>query len=236
MKCNEFVSLCADHGLNLNEDQIQQFLQYATLLKEWNEKMNLTAITELEEIMDKHFYDSLLPSFTNTISGNLCDVGAGAGFPSVPLKIAYPDLEVVILEPLAKRITFLNTVIETLNLKKITCFHERAEDYAKVHRESFDFVTARAVANLTMLSELCIPLVKKGGLFLAMKGSNAIEEEKEAIYAIETLGCIKEKEEIRYLNDGSMRTNLFYRKVKNTGKAYPRPFGKMKKSPLIKEK
>lgn len=236
MKVEEFVSLCADHGLRLSDSQIQQYLHYAELLKQWNEKMNLTAITELEEVFDKHFYDSLLPSFTTELKGQLCDVGAGAGFPSVPLKIAYPELSVTILEPLAKRITFLDEVIEQLGLQKIHCYHQRAEDYAKEHRETFDLVTARAVANLPMLAELCIPLVKKGGLFLAMKGSSGLEEDQAARYAIEMLGCVKEKEEVRHLKDGSTRINLFYRKVKNTGKSYPRPFGKIKKNPLCKEK
>lgn len=236
MKIEELKKQCAEHGLELSELQLEQFLTYARLLKEWNEKMNLTGITELEEVLDKHFYDSLLPFFTYRMTGTLCDVGAGAGFPSIPLKIAYPELKITILEPLAKRITFMNAVIEELQLKEIQCYHQRAEDYAKDYRETFDMVTARAVANLPMLSELCIPLVKKEGLFVAMKGANGLEEDKEAAYAIKTLGCVLEKYEERKLNDGSSRINLFYRKKRNTPKAYPRSFGKIKKDPLIKEK
>jgi len=236
MKVDEFKTLCADHGLVLSEVQVQQFIRYAVMLKEWNEKMNLTGITELEEVLDKHFFDSLLPFFSLNLKGTLCDVGAGAGFPSVPLKIAYPDLEITILEPLAKRITFLNAVIDDLGLKKIQCYHERAEDYAKDHRESFDYVTARAVANLPMLAELCVPLVKKDGLFVAMKGSSGLEEDLQAAFAMSCLGAKLNKQEIRHLSDGSTRINLFYLKVKNTPKQYPRPFAKIKKNPLIKEK
>ncbi len=234
MKLEEFKISCKDQGLELNQKQIDQFIRYQELLKEWNEKMNLTGITELEEVLDKHFYDSLLPSFQVELGNSLCDVGAGAGFPSIPLKIAYPELEVTILEPLNKRVIFMNAVIEELKLEKISCFNKRAEDYAKENRESFDVVTARAVANLVMLAELCIPLVKVGGVFLAMKGSNGLEEDEEASFAIKTLGCEKEKEETRYLNDGSTRINLVYRKIKNTHHVYPRPFSKIKKSPLVK--
>ncbi len=237
MKVEDFKKRCAAHGLTLTEKQLEQFLVYAAMLKEWNEKMNLTGITELEEVLNKHFYDSLLPSFSVLFHGSLCDVGAGAGFPSIPLKIAYPDLEVTILEPLGKRITFLNAVITELGLNKICCYHERAEDYAKENRECFDIVTARAVAHLPVLAELCIPLVKKNGLFLAMKGSQGQSEAKEADFAIKTLGCVLKKQEQVDLEDGSLRVNLYYQKVRNTEKTYPRPYGRIKKSPLLnKEK
>lgn len=232
MKLEEFTQLCQDNGLKLSSNQVQQFCKYAELLKTWNEMMNLTAIVDFEEVLDKHFYDSLLPSFTTSIEGNLCDVGSGAGFPSIPLKIAYPDLHITILEPLSKRIKFLEEVILQLNLSNVTCLHERAEDYGQKNREYFDIVTARAVANLNMLSELCIPLVKKEGLFLAMKGANGLVESEEAEKAIKTLGCQLEKAESRSLNDGSTRINLFYRKVKETPKQYPRAFAKIKKCPL----
>lgn len=232
MKLDEFIETCSKQGLELTENQIQQFCRYAELLKEWNEKMNLTAIVEFEEVLDKHFYDSLLPSFTTSITGHLCDVGSGAGFPSIPLKIAYPELEITILEPLKKRVTFLETVKQELNLTKVHCLDVRAEDYAMKNRETFDVVTARAVANLNMLAELCIPLVKKEGLFLAMKGANGMEEYKNALSATTKLGCELIKEETRTLNDGSSRINLFYRKVKSTPLQYPRMFAKIKKSPL----
>ncbi|MBE6107264.1 MAG: 16S rRNA (guanine(527)-N(7))-methyltransferase RsmG [Erysipelotrichaceae bacterium] len=232
MKKEEFIQRCKENGLELTDHQIQQFEIYASTLKEWNEKMNLTAITEFEEVLDKHFYDSLLPSFSSSIKGTLCDVGTGAGFPSIPLKIAYPELNIVMIEPLGKRVTFLKEVVRVLELEHVECINARAEDYAKDHRECFDVVTARAVANLRMLSELCIPLVKKGGLFLAMKGSSGLEEDKEAAHALKTLGCTLEKTEERHLNDGSSRVNLFYRKTKSTPVQYPRQFAKIKKNPL----
>lgn len=232
MKLEEFKEACSKQGLELTEVQIKQFCQYAELLKEWNEKMNLTAIVEFEEVLDKHFYDSLLPSFTTKIEGHLCDVGSGAGFPSIPLKIAYPELEITILEPLKKRVTFLEAVKKELGLTDVNCLDVRAEDYAVKNRECFDVVTARAVANLNMLAELCIPLVKKEGIFLAMKGANGMEEYNGALRATTKLGCELFKEETRTLNDGSSRINLFYRKVKSTPTEYPRMFAKIKKNPL----
>ncbi len=232
MRKEEFIQCCKDNGLELTEHQIEQYEVYAKTLKEWNEKMNLTAITEFEEVLDKHFYDSLLPSFSASLKGTLCDVGSGAGFPSIPLKIAYPELKIVIVEPLGKRVTFLKEVVRVLGLEQVECINARAEDIAKEKRECFDVVTARAVANLRMLSELCIPLVKKDGLFLAMKGSNGLEEDKEATHALHVLGCKLEKSEERHLNDGSTRVNLFYRKVKATPVQYPRQFAKIKKNPL----
>lgn len=232
MKKEEFIQSCKENGLELTDKQIQQYETYAQLLKEWNEKMNLTAITEFEEVLDKHFYDSLLPSFSSSIQGTLCDVGSGAGFPSIPLKIAYPELKIVIIEPLGKRVTFLKEVVRVLGLESVECINARAEDYAKQDRECFDIVTARAVANLRMLSELCIPLVKKDGLFLAMKGSNGLEEDHDAAHALKVLGVQLEKTEERHLNDGSTRVNLFYRKKRNTPVQYPRQFAKIKKNPL----
>ncbi|MBP3398755.1 MAG: 16S rRNA (guanine(527)-N(7))-methyltransferase RsmG [Erysipelotrichaceae bacterium] len=232
MKLEEFIQCCKENGLDLSEKQINQYKTYAELLKEWNEKMNLTAITEFEEVLDKHFYDSLLPSFSSSIQGTLCDVGSGAGFPSIPLKIAYPELNIVIIEPLGKRVTFLKEVVRVLELENVECMNERAEDVAKTQRECYDVVTARAVANLRMLSELCIPLTKKGGLFLAMKGSNGLEEDREAAHALKVLGCTLEKYEERHLNDGSTRVNLFYRKTRSTPVQYPRQFAKIKKNPL----
>lgn len=228
----DFIKECSKNGIQLSELQIQQFDRYAKLLIEWNKKMNLTAITDYDEIYEKHFFDSILPSFVFEMNGHLCDVGAGAGFPSIPLKIVYPNLKVTIVETLGKRITFLNHLVESLELKDVTCVHARAEEYALIYRESFDIVSARAVANLTMLSELCIPLVKKGGTFLAMKGSSASMEENDAKKAIEVLGCSLDKKQMVELSDGSKRVNLFYRKIKETPKKYPRSFAQIKKNPL----
>lgn len=231
MELKEFIDICANNKIDLSEKQINQFIEYAELLKSWNEKINLTAITELEEVLEKHFLDSLMPSFHEELSGVLCDVGAGAGFPSIPLKIAYPHLSVIILEPIGKRVNFLNELVKKLELKDVIIKNVRAEDYAKEHREEFDIVTARAVSNLQILSELCIPLVKHDGLFIAMKGSNGMNEAKDAEKAISKLGCKLESVQEEELNE-AIRINLFYRKTKKTPTEYPRAYGRIKKDPL----
>ena len=163
----DFALYLQKNGIILNEYQQKQFEIYAALLTQWNQKMNLTAIKEENAVYEKHFLDSIYPLIDIPLQGKLCDVGAGAGFPSLPMKIVQPDLEVTIVEPLGKRITFLTHLCAELALD-VKLVNARAEDYVKQKRESFDIVTARAVANLPMLSELCIPLVKKQGLFLAM--------------------------------------------------------------------
>ena len=226
-----FVQRLEEKGYVLTKRQQDQFAMYAKMLASWNEKMNLTAIVEEHAVYEKHFYDSLLP-FLTVEAKTLCDVGAGAGFPSIPVKILHPELEVVILEPLAKRIRFLEELCEELQLSGVRCLHERAEDYALKHRESFDIVSARAVAALPVLSELCLPLVKVGGLFIAMKGPGAKEEVLLAQQAIEKLGACLEKQEETRLSDGSLRINLFYRKQRETDKRYPRNYGQIKKHPL----
>ena len=227
-----FYEVLKQHQIILTEQQKQQFYDYAVMLAEWNEKMNLTAITEINEVYEKHFLDSLLPSFDVKLEGSFCDVGAGAGFPSIPLKIVYPQLKVTIVETLGKRITFLSELCKKLGLTDMTLVHERAEIYALTHRESFDVVSARAVANLRLLSELCIPLVKQGGIFLAMKGANAAQKCEDAQKALKTLGVKKEAEFEVHLSDQAKRVNYVFRKVKATPKQYPRAFAKMKKNPL----
>lgn len=228
----DFFKVLAEHGIQLHERQLQQFEKYASMLIEWNQKMNLTAITDLDEIYEKHFLDSILPSFDWKLQGSFCDVGAGAGFPGIPLKIIYPDLELTIVETLGKRITFLNALCEKLKLDGVACVHARAEDYAKEHRESFDIVSARAVANLPLLSELCIPLVKQHGSFLALKGANGDEEYALAEKAIRLLGCELKQRDVHTLSDGSQRINFVFEKTRLTPKKYPRPFAQMKKNPL----
>lgn len=228
----DFSRILAEKGCILNEVQIKQFEQYKDLLIEWNQKMNLTAITQEDEIYEKHFLDCILPSFEVPLSGSLCDVGAGAGFPSIPLKIVYPSLSITIVEPLGKRCTFLRHLVQTLELEDVRIENERAEDYAKEHRESFDFVSARAVANMAMLAELCIPLVKMNGVFLALKGQNGEQEYSECKNSIKKLGCSVEKQFIQTLVDGSTRVNFVFRKVKSTPSKYPRMFSQIKKSPL----
>lgn len=228
---NKFKNQLEEKGLFINEIQLEQFRKYAKLLVEWNEKMNLTNITALDEIYEKHFYDSILPSFDIQIHGNLCDVGAGAGFPSIPLKIMYPDLKVTIIETLGKRVTFLNELCKELQLNDVTCIHARAEECQDL-RESFDFVTARAVANMPLLCELCIPLVKVGGTFVVMKGASGLEEYEESKKALRVLGCECTHTFSRKLSDGSLRIHFECNKIHKTPSQYPRSFAKIKKNPL----
>lgn len=179
-------------GIELSEHQLAQFKLYYELLVEWNEKMNLTAITDQEEVYLKHFFDSLTASFHFDFSQPLtvCDVGAGAGFPSIPLKIVYPHLQMTIVDSLKKRVTFLNHLADELNLTEIAFYHDRAENFGKnkKFRESFDAVLSRAVARSSVLSELCLPLVKVGGDLIMMKGANFQEEKKASEAAVEVLG------------------------------------------------
>lgn len=231
-KREDFATILAQKGLQLDARQLQQFDTYMHLLIEWNEKMNLTAITQPDEIYEKHFLDCILPSFEVPLQKSICDVGAGAGFPSIPLKIAYPELAVTIVEPLGKRVQFLTHLVEALQLEQVTLVNARAEDFAKEHRERYDVVSARAVANMPMLAELCIPLVKVDGIFLALKGQQGDEEYALAKKGIETLGCVMEKRFVQTLVDGSTRVNFVFRKVKATPKKYPRAFAQIKKAPL----
>ena len=205
---------------------------YLELLLEWNRKMNLTAIRDPQEVIEKHFYDCLLPLKTGLIQGSVCDVGSGAGFPSVVWKIAEPQLSVTIVEPTGKRCLFLNEVIRTLRLEDITVCSERAEDYVKTHREAYDVVTARAVASLPVLAELCIPLVKINGLFAPMKGARGPEEAEEAVHAVQVLGGKQELVQKCGLHTGDIRYNLYYRKVRSTPPQYPRSYAQIKKKPL----
>lgn len=232
MTLEELRQKAGELGISLTDEMLSQLSQDAVLLREWNEKMNLTAITEPEEVYQKHFLDSLIPLGEAEIHGTVCDVGSGAGFPGIIWAIACPDLKLVLLEPTGKRVAFLNEVISQLKLQNVIAVNERAEDYAKQHRESFDAVTARAVAPLPVLAELCIPLLKKNGLFIAMKGSRGREEAAEARHAVSVLGAENEKMVDTSLETGDLRTNLIYRKVKSTPAEYPRPYARIHKKPL----
>ncbi len=205
---------------------------YYKELVETNEHLNLTAITDYEEVYIKHFYDSLLLTKVIDIDNkNLCDVGSGAGFPGILLAI-FTNCKVVIIDALQKRITFLNNLINKLNLDNVEAIHVRAEDYVKEKRSSFDIVTARAVAKLNILAELCLPLVKVGGYFVALKGSNE-EELKEATNAIAILGARLEKTFTFNLpNNYGVRQIYLFKKVKECNKKYPRSFAKIKNNPL----
>ena len=227
----DFENLLAQHQVFLTDWQKQQFFRYAKLLIEYNQKINLTAIVNEAEIYEKHFYDSFLPALIYPMQGSLCDVGAGAGFPSLPLKIIYPDLKITIIEPLKKRIKFLEVLKSELKLD-VNLVNERAEVYSKTNREKFDIVTARAVAQLPILIELCGALVKKEGVFLALKGQAAHFEVEKAIYAAETMGLKLEKIHQQALNQEINRYNIIYRKIKATPKKYPRQFALIKKKSL----
>lgn len=238
MNEEQFLKGLKDHGIELNQVQLDQFTTYFEQLIEWNEKMNLTAITGELDVYLKHFYDSISASFYIDLNGRktICDVGAGAGFPSIPLKICYPELQVTIVDSLNKRIGFLEHLADKLKLENVEFVHARAEDFGqnKKYREKFDIVTARAVARLSVLSELCVPLVKKGGIFVAMKGSAAEDELTDAKKALSVLGAeFKEKHSFLLPVEESDRNIFVFTKVKTTPGRYPRKPGIPNKSPIL---
>jgi 16S rRNA (guanine527-N7)-methyltransferase len=224
-------------GISLDEGQIEQFLIYYELLIEWNGFMNLTAITEFDEVCTKHFIDSI--SLCKCIDCNsdisLIDIGTGAGFPAIPLKIAFPKLKVTMIDSLGKRVKFLNEVIDKLGMTDIEAFHGRAEDFAKpdIMREKFDVCVSRAVANLSTLSEYCLPYVKVGGSFVSYKSERISEELKNAGKAIDMLGGAVDRQVEFTLPDSDIYRNLvMIKKVKTTPKKFPRKAGVPSKEPL----
>lgn len=231
---DKFIAGLNNIGIMLNDNQIQQFLTYYELLVEKNKVMNLTAITEYEEVIEKHFLDSLqIAKYIELNGKSLIDIGTGAGFPGIPLKIAFPHLEVVLLDSLNKRIKFLDDVILELGLRNIKTLHGRAEDFGKKveYREQFDYCVSRAVANLSSLSEYCIPFVKKEGYFIPYKSGNIDAELSSANKAVFLLGGKLEKVE-RFSLENSQRSFVFIKKVNNTAKKYPRKAGLPTKEPL----
>ena len=224
-------------GIILTDKQREQFDRYYELLIEWNKVMNLTGITDYDEVILKHFIDSLMLSEICDMSNvsAMIDVGTGAGFPGIPIKIVYPHINAILLDSLNKRMKFLNTVIEELGLESVQTLHGRAEDYARKteYRESFDLCVSRAVANLSTLSEYCIPFVKKDGTFISYKGGDSDEEVKQAERAVDLLGGKVETIHKFTLPGTDMgRTLVEIEKIKNTPRRYPRKAGQPAKEPL----
>lgn len=234
---NKFDNELEKMNIRLTDDQKSQFDLYYELLIEWNRVMNLTGITDYDEVNLKHFTDSLTISRIIDMAqiNTLIDVGTGAGFPGIPIKIAFPHIKVYLLDSLNKRIKFLNEVIKKLGLKNIYAFHGRAEDFAKdrQYREKFDVCVSRAVANLSTLSEYCIPFVKTGGYFVSYKGGDSDEEVIRSENAITFLGGEIENTDRFFLPDTDMgRTLIKIRKRKSTPNRYPRKAGIPSKEPL----
>ncbi|AZU64782.1 16S rRNA (guanine(527)-N(7))-methyltransferase RsmG [Neobacillus mesonae] len=237
MNIEQFIASLKEKGITLTEKQLDQFEKYYETLVEWNEKMNLTAITDKEDVYLKHFYDSITAGFYFDFTKplRLSDVGAGAGFPSIPLKIIFPEIEVTIVDSLNKRISFLNHLANVLGLEKVQFVHDRAETFGvnPKYRESFDVVTARAVARMSVLSELCLPLVKVGGHFLALKAANAEEELNAGKKAITTFGGrLESMSTFKLPIEESERNILIIKKEKQTPKKYPRKPGTPGKTPI----
>lgn len=227
---------CRNIGIVLDDTALQRFSTYMSLVIEWNEKINLTSITDEEEFIIKHFYDSLtlLGNLDIKIGAKIIDVGTGAGFPGIPLKIARPDIDLTLLDSLNKRLVFLDEqVLKRLDLTA-RIVHGRAEECSKntEFREKYDIATSRAVANLSSLSEYCIPFVKVGGVFVSMKGSNFYDEVNSAKNAVEILGGRLKRIEELELPDRSGRSIVIIDKVRNTPQKYPRRGVKISKNPL----
>ncbi|MCM1552145.1 MAG: 16S rRNA (guanine(527)-N(7))-methyltransferase RsmG [Butyrivibrio sp.] len=225
-------------GIVLSDCRIEQFMTYYEMLIDWNQRINLTAITEYDEVLKKHFIDSmsLINAYDVTKTSSVIDVGTGAGFPGLALKIAYPNLQVTLLDSLNKRIHFLDAVIESLGLEGVETIHGRAEDLAKsdMLREQFDLCVSRAVANLSTLSEYCLPFVKRGGQFISYKSEKLSDELETAGRAISVLGGNVSRQVEFYLPNSNIYRNLFViEKVRETPLKYPRKAGLPAKEPII---
>lgn len=227
-----------NYNIDLSQEQVEQFIVYKDLLKSWNEKINLTAITDDIEIMKKHFIDSISIVKSGVLKDgmSLIDVGTGAGFPGIPIKIIMPGIKVLLLDSLNKRIIYLNEVINELKLLNIEAIHGRAEEFSRneKYREKFDIATARAVANLSVLSEYCIPYVKVKGYFIAMKGPSIDEELQSGKNAISTLGGkFVEIVKTEIPGENFKHNIVIVEKVKKTEGKYPRKYAQIEKKPII---
>lgn len=240
--CTSFEKDLKEFDITLNEKQMEQFIKYYELLNEWNSFMNLTAITEFDEVMKKHFADSVslikaIPELKEK-KLRIIDVGTGAGFPGIPLKIAFPNLDIVLLDSLNKRVSFLQEVISSLGLQKIEAIHGRAEDLARKegYREGFDICVSRAVANLTTLSEYCLPFVKINGNFVSYKSEKISQEYEDAKEALFVLGGSFYKQVEFMLPSSDIYRNLFMiKKIKKTPGKFPRKAGIPSKEPIRKK-
>ncbi|GAX08023.1 16S rRNA methyltransferase GidB [Secundilactobacillus silagincola] len=240
MNNSQFIAALKAQGITVSEQQMQQFDQYFKILVETNQHLNLTTITERGDVYLKHFYDSVTPAFyvpeLRTEKLTLCDVGAGAGFPSLPMKILFPRLQVTIVDSLNKRINFLKDLIADLGLTGVSVYHARAEEFGgkrSEHREAYDVVTARAVARMSVLSELCLPLVKLHGQFIALKAQQTENELAHSQSAIATLGGkLSLDQSFTLPESGDERHIVVIDKVKQTPKRYPRKAGTPNKEPL----
>ena len=235
MNFSSFKIELQKQNIFISDAQIESLKQYMTLLKEWNNVMDLTAICDDEGIIEKHFYDSLVSSnIVKYTDQSLLDVGTGAGFPGLVLKIIYPELKVTLLEPTLKRCKFLEAVIEKLNIKDCVVINKRAEDFINDNRrEYFDLVTARAVSRLNILLELTIPFLKVNGLFIALKGKNARDELKDAENALNILNAnLIDSFKLTLPSEQESREVLLFQKLSETNKKYPRIYGTIKKKPL----
>ena len=232
---DQFKKGLSNLNIDLTEKQIEQFLKYYEILVETNKVMNLTAITEFDEVIEKHFLDSLslVRVFDLNRNVKILDLGTGAGFPGIPLKIAFPEIDIVLADSLNKRVKFLNEVVETLQLKQVETVHGRAEELAKnkKYREQFDLCTSRAVANLSSLSEYCIPFVKEGGKFISYKSGEIEEEVDQAKRAIHVLGGKLDRVYKFDLHE-QKRSFVIIEKVKKTPAVYPRKAGTPTREPL----
>lgn len=234
----ELAKAAAEYGINLSATQMEQYNRYFELLVEWNEKINLTAITEPKEVAIKHMIDSITAYDENLFKDGttVIDVGTGAGFPGLPLKIFCPEIKLTLMDSLNKRIKFLQTVVEELGLKDVECVHARAEEGArnKKYRESFDIAVSRAVARLPILCEYCLPFVKKGGHFIALKGMQYHDEADEAVKAIKVMGgSHTDIRPVKLPELDDKRAVITITKTMPTPKAYPRKAGTPTKNPIV---
>ena len=234
----ELAKAATEYGISLSDTQMEQYNRYFELLVEWNEKINLTAITEPKEVAIKHMIDSITAYDEKLFKDGITviDVGTGAGFPGLPLKIFCPEIKLTLMDSLNKRIKFLQTVVEELGLKDVECIHARAEEGArnKKYRESFDIAVSRAVARLPILCEYCLPFVKKGGHFIALKGMQYNDEADEAAKAIKVMGGSKtEIRPVKLPELDDKRAVITITKTMPTPKAYPRKAGTPTKNPIV---